>query len=237
MKLRLPQSVRSRAAAWFRPRRLAKLLVAGVLAALLVGVSSVLWVRFTTEDFLYSAETVPNADVAIAFGAEVYDDGTPSEFLAARLDLGRRLLESGKVKALLLTGDNGRASYSEPDSMRDYLVRKGVPAAKIALDYAGFSTYESCARAHRIFGVNSAIVVTQDFSLPRTVALCRSVGIDTLGVGDDGRLHDGTYRRNWLRDQLATTKAVYSIVAQPDPTFLGRQETTVRDAMAADSGS
>ncbi|MFC9995948.1 vancomycin high temperature exclusion protein [Nocardia sp. NPDC127526] len=235
MKLRpLPQSVRTRAATWLRPRRIAKLVTAAVLAALLVGAGSVLWVRFTTDEYLYSAQTAPNADVAIIFGAEVYRDGTPSEFLAARLDLGKQLLDSGKVKALLLTGDNGRETYSEPDSMRRYLIGKGVPAAKIALDYAGFSTYESCARAHRIFGVGSAIVVTQDFSLPRTVALCRSVGIDALGVGDDGRLHDTTYRRNWLRDQLATTKAIYSIVVQPDPTFLGRQETTVRDAMAAD---
>ncbi len=103
------------------------------------------------------------------------------------------------------------------------------------MDYAGFDTYASCARAYRIFGVRSAIVVTQDFSVPRTVALCRAVGIETTAVGDHGQPHNATYARIWLRDQFADTKAVYSIVTRPDPV-LGDQETTVRDAIAADGG-
>ncbi|MBL1074431.1 YdcF family protein [Nocardia sp. 2] len=218
---------------WFPPRRVGKLLVASVIGAILLTLSSILWVRYTTDDFQYSAESAPNKDVAIVFGAEIYADGQPSPFLAARLDLGRALLEAGKVKAILVTGDNGRSSYDEPTVMRNYLVAKGVPASKIALDYAGFSTYESCARAHEVFGVDSAIAVTQDFSLPRTIALCRSVGIDAVAVGDDGQDHNGVYWKCWFRDQLATTKAMYSIIVQPEPTFLGNQETTVRDAMAA----
>ncbi|GAA2461307.1 hypothetical protein GCM10010198_00620 [Nocardia seriolae] len=137
------------------------------------------------------------------------------------------------MKALLLTGDNGRPSYDEPTTMRAYLIAHGVPAAKIAVDYAGFSTYESCVRAHDVFGVTSAIAVTQDFSLPRTVAMCRAAGIDATAVGDDTQVHGDVYRRNWLRDQLADTKAVYSILFRPEPTFRGKQETSVRDAMAA----
>ncbi|WP_405484060.1 vancomycin high temperature exclusion protein [Nocardia sp. NBC_00511] len=226
--------VRARAAAWFPPRRIVKMLAGAVVAALLVGVGSILWVRFSTSEFAYTADTVPAADVAIVFGAEVKAGGKPSPYLAARLDLGRKLLESGKVKAILVTGDNGRASYDEPTAMRDYLVAQGVPAAKIALDYAGFSTYESCVRAHDIFGVRSAIAVTQDFSVPRTIALCRGVGIDATAVGDANQPHSAIYRKIWLRDQLADTKAVYSLLLRPDPTFLGKQETSVRDAMAAD---
>lgn len=227
------RTTRTRLVTWFPPRRIAKILAAALAVTLLVGLSSILWIRFTTRNFQYSADTAPRADVAIVFGAEVYSSGQPSPYLAARLDLGRKLLESGKVKAILLTGDNGRPSYSEPEAMRIYLIQHGVPAAKIALDYAGFSTYESCARAHDIFGVNSAIAVTQDFSVPRTIALCRSVGIDAVAVGDDTQPHEFVYRKCWLRDQLAATKAMYSILFQPEPTFLGKQETSVRDAMAA----
>ncbi|MCX4098616.1 SanA/YdcF family protein [Nocardia sp. alder85J] len=204
-----------------------------LLAAVVLGADG--WIRSRAAGREYSAADVPPADVGLVLGAEVYSDGTPSPYLAARLELGRTLLETGKVKALLLSGDHGHWSYDEPNAMRRYLMSKGVPAAELAVDYAGFDTYDSCARAYRIFGVRKAVVLTQDFSVPRTVALCRAVGIDTTAVADRSQPHDLTYRRIWLRDQLAATKAVYSIVRKPDP-ILGDQETTVRDAVAANGG-
>ncbi|MEU6587155.1 ElyC/SanA/YdcF family protein [Nocardia sp. NPDC046763] len=228
------RSARARVTAWFPARRVVKLGGALVALALVVLIGSDLWLRLANRKYEYSADTTPPADVAIVFGAEVKPDGSPSAYLAARLELGRRLLAAGKVKALLLTGDNDRPTYDEPTAMRAWLIAHGVPAAKIALDYAGFSTYESCVRAHDIFGVASAIAVTQDFSLPRTIALCRAAGIETTAVGDDTQVHGDVYRKNWLRDQLADTKAVYSILVHPEPTFRGKQETSVRDAMAAD---
>ncbi|WP_157393031.1 SanA/YdcF family protein [Nocardia terrae] len=228
-------SARKRVATWFPARRVAKICLIGFVLVLVVLIGSDLGIRLAERKYEFSVDSAPSADVAIVFGAEVKAGGKPSGYLAARLELGRKLLEAGKVKALLLTGDNGRPDYDEPTAMRAWLIDHGVPAAKIALDYAGFSTYESCVRAHDIFGVTSAIAVTQDFSLPRTVAMCRAVGIDATGVGDDTQPHSDIYRKNWLRDQLADTKAVYSILVRPEPKFLGKQETSVRDAMAADS--
>ncbi|GAB2511313.1 SanA/YdcF family protein [Nocardia heshunensis] len=228
------RSTRTRLATWFPLRRVVKLGLAAVVLVAVVLVGSDLWMRIANRQYEYSVDSVPKADVAIIFGAEVHPDGKPSAYLAARLDLGAKLLAAGKVKALLLTGDNDRPSYDEPTAMRAYLIEHGVPAAKIALDYAGFTTYESCVRAHDIFGVTSAIAVTQDFSLPRTVAMCRAAGIDATAVGDDTQVHNDLYRKIWLRDQLADTKAVYSILFHPDPKFRGKQETSVRDAMAAD---
>ena len=38
---------------------------------------------------------------------------------------------------------------------------------------AGFDTYDTCVRAHRIFGVTRAIIVTQDFHEPRAVSVLR----------------------------------------------------------------
>lgn len=216
-----------------RPRKLLRWSVYAVLAGLLAVLGSVGWVRYQAHGTEYDAASVPATDVAIIFGAQVYDDGTPSPYLAARLDIGKRLLESGKVKALLLTGDNGRRTYDEPEAMRRYLVSKGVPINKIALDYAGFDTYQSCTRAREIFGVHRAIVVTQDFSVPRTVALCRSVGVEATAVADHSQPHEGVWIKCWVRDQIAATKAVWEMVTKPEPKFLGRQETSVRDAITA----
>lgn len=220
---------------WIRPRVALRLAVFAVVAAIVVAAGSIAWVRLQASDFEYSVEAVPAADVALVPGAEVRPSGAPSGYLAARLDIAGRLLASGKVKALLLSGDNSVSTYDEPTAMRRYLVGKGVPADKIALDYAGFSTYDTCVRAFRIFGVRQAIVVTQDFSLPRTIALCRSAGIATTGIADTGEGHDFTYYKCWLRDQLAATKAVFYMLSRPDPKFLGHQETSVQDAINAPS--
>ncbi|MFF3570581.1 SanA/YdcF family protein [Nocardia jiangxiensis] len=218
---------------WLRPKVLLRVAVVAALTVMvLVGVCIGV-VRWRASGPEYSATSVPPADVALVPGAEIYPNGQPSPYVAGRLDLARTLLNTGKVQALLLTGDFGTPTYDEPDAMRRYLIDKGVPANKIALDYAGFDTYQSCARAYRIFGVRNAIVVTQDFSVPRTIALCRSVGIRTTAVGDHSQAHNLTYDKCWVRDQIAAIKAVYSMLVQPDPKFLGRQETSVRDAIAA----
>ncbi len=217
---------------WLRPRRLVALALALVLGPLALVVGSVAWVHQAAGPHLYSAARVPPRPVAIVLGAQVYADGTPSPFLAARLELGRQLYAAGKVRAILVTGDNGRVNYNEVDPMRDWLIARGVPARKVVGDYAGFDTYSSCLRATKIFGVRRAIVVTQSFHLPRAVALCRRMGIDAVGVGDDTqRSSPVTWRKLALRDDVACVKAVYDMVVRPDPTFLGRREHGIDDAL------
>jgi vancomycin permeability regulator SanA len=105
--------------------------------------------------------------VAIVLGAQVHEDGRPSRFLEARLALAERLYESGRVRALLVTGDHGRWAYDEPGTMRRWLVEHGVPERRVVVDHAGFDTYDSCLRARRIFGVRRAVVVTQTFHVLR----------------------------------------------------------------------
>ncbi|MFC3961274.1 SanA/YdcF family protein [Nocardia jiangsuensis] len=219
---------------WPRPRTLVRAGAISALAVAVVAASSIGWVRWRGAGTDHTVASVPAADVAIVFGAQIYEKaGEPSPYLAARLDIGRELLAAGKVKALLVTGDNGTPEHDEPTVMRDYLVRTGVPERKVALDYAGFDTYQSCVRAREIFGVTSAIVVTQDFSMPRTIALCRTAGIETDGVADSGQPRNGIWWKCWVRDQLAAGKAAIAMITRPAPRFLGDRETSVRDAMNA----
>ena len=124
------------------------------------------------------------------------------------------------------------ADYNEPAAMRSWLVERGVPAHKVVPDYAGFDTYDSCARAERIFGVPRATVVTQSFHLPRAVALCRRLGIDANGVGDDSAKR---YAQTWWfsssRENGACVKAALDLLSGRDPAHLGRRETGVDDAL------
>lgn len=192
----------------------------------------VAWTRLAARGHLYSAANVPPAPVALVLGAAVYPDGTPSPFLRARLELAKQLYDEGKVRALLVSGDNRQPSYNEPGVMRDWLIAHGVPERKVVADYAGLDTYDSCVRAKRIFGVDHLIVVTQSYHLPRAVTVCRAVGVTADGVGDESVwIHRRAWRKAALREQFATVKAAVDVATGRDPAVLGRPETGVEDAL------
>ncbi|MEV0608394.1 ElyC/SanA/YdcF family protein [Polymorphospora rubra] len=219
-----------------RRRWTVRLVVAGVVAvgllvpAALVGSGT--WISRAARGHVYDLASVPPAPVALVLGAQVRPDGQPSEFLAARLDLARRLFEQGTVRALLVSGDHGQPEYDEPGAMRRWLLDQGVPDDKVVLDHAGFDTYDSCLRANRIFGVEQVIVVTQSFHIERAVAVCREVGLDAVGVGDDSvSRFERAWRWGSFRERFAGVKAVWDVNTRRDPVFLGPRETGVDDAL------
>lgn len=213
-------------------RRAIRLAMAGGLVVAAVTAFSVYWVRVGAEGHLYSERDVPRAPVALVLGAQVYEGGSPSPFLTARLEIARRLLAAGKVRAILVSGDHMRWEYNEPGVMHEWLVARGVPTNKVVLDHAGFDTYDSCARANRVFGVRRAIVVTQTYHLARAVTVCRRLGVDAVGVGDDTvRRFEVPWRISATREHGACVKAVVDVVSGRDPVHLGRRESGVEQAL------
>lgn len=222
----------SRVRRWLRWRRL---LMVGVVGAVVVGVlvaGAGWWTRVASDGHVYGVDEVPAAPVVLVLGSRVYADGSPSPFLAARLELARLLYERGKVRVVLASGDNGQRTYNEVDPMRRWLVARGVPDRQVVGDYAGFDTYDSCVRARKIFGVGRVIVVTQAYHLPRAVALCRRVGLDAVGVGDESaRRYRWSWRQAVFRESFASVKAAGDALLGPDPTYLGRRERSVDEAL------
>lgn len=191
------------------------------------------YVQLMSHDRQYSTATTPQAPVALVLGAEIYPDGTPSRYLKARLDVAYELFRTHKVRAILVSGDNGEASYNEPDGMRDYLIARGVPAVKVVADYAGFDTYSSCVRAKRIFGVGQAIVVSQTYHLPRALATCRAIGLDAWGVGDEtAKSNQNMWTYGTVREFLANVKMLWDVASQRQPV-LGPREKAIDEALAA----
>lgn len=223
---RPPSSTRPR---WVR--RTGLVVVGAGLAAVAVLVGSIGFVRLSAAGHLYAESEVPAAPVALVLGAQVYPSGRPSPFLADRLDLAKRLYDAGKVRVILVSGDNMAVEYNEPDAMREYLIAAGVPAGQVVADYAGFDTYDSCVRAQQIFGVSELIVVTQSYHLPRAVATCRRLGLEASGVGDDRARGTEAWRRGAIRDQVAAVKTVIDLATRRQPV-LGARETSVDEALA-----
>ncbi|ASU85153.1 hypothetical protein CDO52_22275 [Nocardiopsis gilva YIM 90087] len=189
--------------------------VAGAGVALAVAPTA--WALLATARRRFDTEGAPTRTVAIVLGAAVWPSG-PCPLLARRLDLSARLFHSGKVRAILVSGDNRALSNFETDAMTDYLVDRGVPTASIVADPHGYRTWDTCIRARATYGVDSAIIVTQSFHLPRAVALCRAAGIDAVGVGDPrvgGRTRSVVL--GYARELGANAKAVRDAVLRPAP--------------------
>ncbi len=221
MKRSLPTSL-GRAWHWFGRLALGTLL-AGVAALLLI-----VYVLVATHALSYTnAEQVPPEPVAIVFGAGIEGRNQLSPMLADRVQMAVLLYQLHRVQKILMTGDSSRISHDEATAMQRYAVSQGVASQDIALDYAGFSTYESCYRARVIFGVTSAVVVTQQFHLPRAIYTCRELGIDVVGVGtrDWGVYSDDLMLAYTTREGLAILKALWELhITRPLPTFLGPYE-------------
>lgn len=208
-----------------RWRRIALIL----LLSIIVGPPAlVAYVAATTNSQRYTdPAAVPIERVALVFGAGVRPDGTPSPMLADRVQSAAQLYQMGRVQKILMTGDNSRVDYNEVLAMQRYAVGLGVPASDITLDYAGFSTYDSCYRARVIFGVERAVLITQQFHLARAVYTCRQLGVDAVGLGTpDWEVYSARVVRYYtLREFLATLKALWQLhITHPLPTFLGPYE-------------
>ncbi|MFJ4837286.1 vancomycin high temperature exclusion protein [Streptomyces sp. NPDC088746] len=215
-----------------RTRRGQRWLVQALMVVCAVALAPAAWLHTTADARVRSTADAPAREVAVVFGAGLWE-GRPSPYLAHRLDTAAELYRAGKVRALLVTGDNSRVEYDEPDAMRTYLRARGVPDGRIVSDYAGFDTWDSCVRAKKIFGVDRAVLVSQGFHIRRAIALCRSAGIDAYGVGADD-VHDVTWYYGGTREVFAAGKALLDVVFEPDPHFLGPREPGVEEALAGD---
>ncbi len=174
---------------------------------------------------IITIEEAPQKPVAIVFGAGLWRDGSPTPVLRDRVQTAADLYLAGKVRKILMSGDNRFEDYNEPAAMYDYALQLGVPGEAIVLDYAGRRTYDTCYRAKAIFGVGNATLITQGFHLPRAIYTCNALGVESNGLVADQR----EYRRRSLtywhtREILATLVALIEVhITQPLPV-LGNPE-------------
>lgn len=180
------------------------------------------WVQAQYTPSIYSVAEAPPERVALVLGARVYGDGRLSGMLRDRVETAVALYQAGKVQKLLMSGDNSSLEYNEPDAMMAYAIGMGVPAEDIQPDYAGRRTYDSCYRAKAIFQVESLVIVTQAFHLPRALFLCNQLGIPAVGVPADQSTYDPrSLAWSETREVPATFFALLDVIRRAPPAVLG----------------
>jgi SanA protein len=168
---------------------------------------------------IYNVVNAPRERAAIVFGAGLSHSGRPTPILRDRVQTAANLYFTGKVEKLLMSGGEWSYARSEPESMREYAISLGVPAEAIVLDHGGQRTYDTCYRARAVFGLDSALLVTQGFHLPRALFVCNALGLKAEGVEAANRRYWPVMSLIWnVREQFATVAALVDVyVSRPIP--------------------
>ncbi len=203
------------------------LIVCAIVGLSVVGLAASIIANSGRSRVFDDVASVPARPVVIVPGAGVFPGGKPSLTLQDRLDGAVALFEAGSVEHLLVSGDNREANYNEPVAMRNALVGAGIAPEHVTLDYAGLDTWDTCMRAKEQFGVDEAVVVTQERYAERTAALCARAGIDVVVLAVEPPAFQ-TRRGRFLRqsrETVAKVKAVSDMARTPEPanggSFIG----------------
>lgn len=139
------------------------------------------WVIYSTRKQVHqSLESLPSTDVALVLGtSKKLSNGEENPYFNYRIEAADKLYKSGKIKHLILSGDNETRYYNEPQYMNEALLAKGIPESAITLDYAGFRTLDSVVRCKKIFGQTKFIIITQRFHSYRAVFIANHLGVET----------------------------------------------------------
>lgn len=195
----------------------------GIAATGLAIVLCNLIVARTAQPFLHEdIALLPFHHVAVVLGTSRYTtDGNTNGHYHRRMEAVAALVKAKKIRFVLVSGDYSSRWYDEPTRMKNDLVALGVPPQQIYRDYAGFRTLDSVIRAREVFGLESFIIVSQQFQNERALYIARNNDINAIAFNAEGVLvaHDYSSR---IREALARVLAVLEIhLLGVEPKVLG----------------
>lgn len=167
---------------------------------------------------------VPAGRVAVVFGCDDLIQGRENLYFRYRINAAAELWKSGRVKCVIVSGDNRTKHYNEPIRMMNALIEAGVPGEKIVCDYAGLRTLDSVVRAKEVFGVEEVVFVTQRFQNERAIYLGKAHGMDCVGYNARDVEGQGGLKTR-LREVGARVKMWLDVhILKTRPRYLGERE-------------
>lgn len=197
-----------------------------VLVLIVLGFIFIFWANHTidydTEDYVtQSIDKLPYEKVGLVLGtSKTLKSGNNNPYFFYRIDAAEELYKSGKIKYIIVSGDNSNKNYNEPEDMQNALIARGIPKTKIFLDFAGLRTLDSVVRAEEIFGQHSFIIISQRFHNERAVFLAQKKGIEAYGYNAKDVNKKAGLKTN-LREYLARVKVFWDLFFGVDPKFGG----------------
>jgi SanA protein len=195
------------------------------LAAVAFVLSCDIWVSLQADRRIFKeVQNLPVNNVGLVLGTSQYlKGGRTNLFFTYRMDAAAALYHQGKVKHLIVSGDNGTRYYDEASAMREALLKRGVPDSAITRDYAGFRTLDSVIRCREIFGQEKFTIVSQAFHNKRALFIAHAKGMDAIAFNAPS-VSRKYAPRTYFREYFARVKAVLDVyLLNTQPRFLGER--------------
>lgn len=212
-------------------KRFFLILIIAFVTLILLIVSGNLWVVNSSKSKVYNKiSDVPSKSIGLVLGTSRYlKNGKRNMFFYNRIFAAVELYKNGKIKHILLSGDNRSKYYNEPRDMYQVLREMGIPKEDITLDFAGLRTLDSVVRSKEIFGQNKVIIITQQFHAFRAAFIADYHGLDAICYVAENPGYSNT-KKILLREYLARIKAILDLyVFEAKPKFLGDKEYILID--------
>ncbi len=179
--------------------------------------------KHTAAQIYNEVITIPQNKVGLLLGTSPkLKNGNNNLYFDYRILAAVELYKAGKIKYILISGDNRREDYNEPEEMKKALMQKGIPEKFIYLDYAGFRTLDSVIRAKEVFGQNQLTIISQRFHNERAIYLAEKNGINAIGYNaKDVNAYAGL--KTNIRELLARVKMFIDLAIDKQPHFLGEK--------------
>ncbi|MDP9959058.1 SanA/YdcF family protein [Chryseobacterium lathyri] len=198
------------------------------LLLVVAGIIFIAWANYSirkeSSAFVsYNIADVPETKVALLLGTgKNLNNGMPNAYFYNRIQAAIDLYKSGKIKYIIVSGDNSSKDYNEPEDMQLTLMKYGIPKDRIVMDHAGFRTLDSVVRAKEIFGQNKLVIISQKFHNERAVFLARKNGMEAFGYNANDVNKYAGLKTN-LREYLAKTKVYWDLLFGVQPKFGGEK--------------
>ncbi len=197
------------------------LILAGAGFVLMIFLSNI-FIAFSSRNSVFDdISQVSQHKVGIVLGTSRYmKSGKSNPWFYNRIMAAAELYHAGKIKYIILSGDNRSVNYNEPEQMRREIIRHNVPDSVLYLDYAGLRTLDSMVRSREIFGQDSLIVISQKFHNERAVFLAKAHNITAIGFNAKDPAAEIT-TRVLIREMFARVKVFMDLLTGKKPRFLG----------------
>ncbi|RRB07162.1 SanA/YdcF family protein [Larkinella rosea] len=206
-----------------------KRLIKGSIAFGFVGVTVVLlcnfWVVYSTRSQVYfNIDLLPSNEVGLVLGtSKSVKSGNENLFFRYRMEATARLWKVGKIKHIILSGNNDSEYYNEPSDMKKALLRLGIPEADMTLDYAGYRTFDSVVRCKQVFNQDKITIISQNFHNARALYIGNHQGMSAIAFAAQD-IPGGYSFRTLIREYLARPLAVLDVyIVHPQPEMENKE--------------
>ncbi|WP_338759289.1 ElyC/SanA/YdcF family protein [Bernardetia sp. ABR2-2B] len=197
------------------------ILILGAIGSIII--ADYLIVSKAESSLFKDINAIPKKKVGLVLGTiKILPNGNQNRYFKHRIDAAVSLYNAGKIEYIIVSGDNSKEEYNEPEDMKNDLVARGIPEEKIFMDFAGFRTLDSVVRAREIFGQNSFTVISQKFHNERAIYLAHLEGMEIIGFNAmEVTIKYGI--KTQIREKFARVKVFVDYLTGKEPKFLGEK--------------